>query len=297
MKKNKRKQLLISVVMPVYNAGKFLSEAINSILHQTYENFEFIIVDDASTDNSWQIIKNYTLKDNRIKAFQNKKNSGVSATTNFAISKTKGQFIARMDADDVSFPTRFEKQLNYLQTNKNTIAVGGQCVVIDEKDQIIGQKIFPLNNKKLRKMIFRAVPMQQPSIIINRNLLPENFQWYSPACSSAEELDVLFKLMKYGKIANLKDWTLFYRYRPTSLSHINPKRTFWFTLKSRLNGLKLGFKPSFTAIIVNLFQLITVTLLPNKTITILWYLIRGIKKPKVNLPELNPKLESTAAIS
>ncbi len=283
--------------MPVYNAGNFLTESIESILKQTYDNFEFIIVDDGSTDNSWQIIRDYARKDSRIKTFKNKKNSGVSSTSNFAISKTKGRFIARMDADDVSFPNRFQKQLNYLQKNKDTIAVGGQCVVIDEENQIIGEKIFPLNNKKLRQMIFRAVPMQQPTMMINKKLLPDNFQWYSPTCTSAEELDVLFKLMKFGKIANLKDWTLFYRYRPNSLSHINPKQTFWFTFKSRLNGLKLGFKPSLTAVLLNLCQLTAVTLLPNKTITALWYLIRGIKQPNVNLPKLSPKLEPLSAIS
>lgn len=295
--KNKRDKPLISIVMPVYNAGDFLVDSIESILDQTYDNFEFIIVDDASTDNSWQIIQTYAQKDNRIKAFQNDKNSGVSSTTNFAISKTKGQFIARMDADDVSFPNRLEKQLNFLQKNKDTIAVGGQCVVIDKQNQVIGQKIFPLNNRKLRKMIFRAVPMQQPSMMINRKLLPENFQWYSPTCMSAEELDVLFKLMKYGKIANLKDWTLFYRYRPNSLSHINPKQTFWFTLKSRLNAVKMGFKPSLTAIILNICQLVTVIVLPNKAITVLWYLIRGIKQPKVSLPEFAPELKPVPAIS
>lgn len=295
--KNKTDKPLISVVMPVYNAGKFLPEAIKSILCQTYNNFEFIIVDDASTDNSWEIIKEYEKKDNRIKAFKNNKNLGVSATTNMAISKTKGKYVARMDADDVSFPDRLEKQHLYLQKNAEIIAVGGQCVVINENNEIIGQKKFPVEFKKLKRMIFKAVPIQQPSLMINTTLLPKNFNWYSPECTSAEEIDVLFKLMKHGQIANLKDWVLYYRYRADSLSHINPKQTFWLTLKSRLKAVKNGFVPTPKAVVINLAQIIIISLLPNKLITKLWHLIRGVSKPKLSLPYLEKDLKTAPALS
>ncbi len=288
---------LISVIMPVYNAGNFLVDSIESILKQTYDNFEFIIVDDGSTDNSWQIIKDYAKEDSRIKSFKNKKNLGVSVTSNFAISKTKGKYIARMDADDVSFPTRFKKQLNFLQKNKDTIAVGGQCIVIDEQNQIIGRKRFPTKHEKLKKMIFKAVPIQQPSLMINTSLLPNDFNWYSPACTSAEEIDVLFKLMKFGQIANLNDWVLFYRYRPNSLSHINPKRTFWLTIKSRFKAVQQGFRPTPAAIFINLAQIIIISLLPNKIITKLWYLLRGINQLQFDLPLTEKNIKSSPAVS
>lgn len=296
MKKNKNKPL-ISVIMPVYNAGKFLPEAIESILSQTFNNFEFIIVDDASTDNSWEIINQYANKDSRIRAFRNNKNLGVSATTNFAISKTQGKYIARMDADDLSFSDRFEKQLNYLKENDKVIAVGGQCVVINENNQVIGQKRFPVQSKKLKKMTFEAVPIQQPSLMINTSLLPKDFNWYSPECSSAEEIDVLFKLMEYGQLANLKDWTLYYRYRENSLSHINPKQTFWLTLKSRFRAIKKGFIPTPKAVFMNIAQIMVISLLPNKVITKLWYLLRGINRPQLTLPSLEKELKTAPAVS
>src|SRR3989338_4267706 len=121
----------ISVIMSVYNgmplgpqsaswrtrtaSSAYLKDAVESILNQTYENFEFIIVDDASVDNSWDYLKN--LNDHRIKLIKNKKNLGLAASLNKALKVAKGNYIARMDADDISLPTRFEEQVNYLQKN------------------------------------------------------------------------------------------------------------------------------------------------------------------------------------
>jgi len=267
---------LVSVVMPVYNAGNFLVEAVESILNQTFSNFEFIIVDDASTDNSWEILKRFSKKDKRIKLFKNKKNLGVSATANLAISKADGQYLVRMDADDISFPHRLHEQVNFLKNNPNIVAVGSQCVVIDENDQVIGRKTFPVSFKDLKKMAFWAIPIQQPALAINRSLLPKNFNWYSSSSASAEEVDLIFRLMKYGQIANLADFLLFYRYRADSLSHIRPKETFWLTFKSRANAIKLGYCPSPKAIFLNLVQVFLVVLLPNRLITELWHYWRGI---------------------
>ena len=114
------KKPLVSVVMPVYNPGKYLVDAIDSILSQTFSNFEFIIVDDASTDGSWKIIKSFAKKDSRIIAFKNKINLGVSLTSNIAISQARGKYIARMDSDDVSTLDRLQKQVDFLKQHPDT---------------------------------------------------------------------------------------------------------------------------------------------------------------------------------
>jgi len=101
----------ISVIMPVYNRAEFIGEAIQSILSQTYKNFELIIIDDASTDNTLKVISEFT-DDDRILLLKNKKNEGVAATRNRGIEIAKGEFIAFMDSDDISLPQRFEKQVN-----------------------------------------------------------------------------------------------------------------------------------------------------------------------------------------
>jgi len=280
--KHTNKNPLVSVIMPVFNSASFLASAIDSILFQTYTNFELIIVDDASTDKSRQIISQYANKDKRIKAIKNKINLGVSLSTNIGISQAKGQFIAKMDSDDISLPTRLEKQVKYLQKHTQTIAVGGQCIVISELNQIIGNKNFPLSSQLTKDMLFWAVPIQQPTIMINTYLLPKNFTWYSKSKSSAEDVDLMFRLLKFGKLENIKDYVLFYRHRPNSLSHINPKLTFKLTLQSRLNAIKNGFTPNLKAIFLNIAQILIISILPNTSINQLWTLIRGIRK--INIP-------------
>jgi len=273
------KKPLVTIYMPVFNASPYLNQSIDSILNQSYSNFEFIIVDDASTDNSWKIIKSYAKKDSRIIAIKNQINLGVSLTSNIAISKAKGKFLARMDADDISFNDRIEKQVKFLTKNPKNIAVGGQCVVIDEFDNIIGNKNFPTQPRQLKDMIFWAIPIQQPSMMINFAKLPKKFIWYTPNQSSAEEVDLMFRFMIYGQIANLEDNLLFYRHLNNSLSHKNPKTTFKLTLKSRFAALSLGFKPSLKAIILNLMQIIVIASIPNNLINETWSRLRGINKP------------------
>lgn len=127
----------ISVLMPVFNAEKFLKEAIDSILNQTFADFEFIIINDGSTDNSEKIIMSYD--DNRIRYYKNKKNLGVARTLNKGLKLAKGKYIARMDADDISLPTRLEHQYNLLKNDKKLIIVFTSCSWIDEKGEIISR--------------------------------------------------------------------------------------------------------------------------------------------------------------
>src|SRR4030042_6096810 len=123
-----KKDPKISVIMSVYNglplgpqpktktaSSAYLKEAVESILNQTYRNFEFIIVDDASRDKSWDYLK--SLKDRRIKLIRNKKNLGLAASLNIALRQAQGDYVARMDADDISLPNRFEEQIYFLQKN------------------------------------------------------------------------------------------------------------------------------------------------------------------------------------
>ena len=117
---------LLTVLMPVYNAGKFLDESINSILSQTYSDFELLILDDASTDNSLKIIKNYAKKDKRIKVLTNKTNQKQAKCRNRLLKNTKTEFIAWMDADDISLEDRLQTQMDFLKQNSKIDAVGVQ---------------------------------------------------------------------------------------------------------------------------------------------------------------------------
>jgi len=272
----KIKKPVLSIYMPVFNAAPYLAQSIESILNQSLKNFEFIIIDDASTDNSWKIIKSYARRDSRIRVYRNHLNLGVSITSNIAISLARCKYLARMDADDISTSDRIEKQYKYLKSHRNTVVVGAQCTIIDQNDRIIAFKKFPTVTKDINDMLFWAVPIQQGYMMINRSLLPKNFPWYSASKSSAEEVDLYFNLSQFGLFANLTDNLYFYRQIGSSLSHLNPKKTFYLTLQSRLIAIKKGFQPSLKAIILNLAQIFVISILPSYLIYNLWYFIRGI---------------------
>ena len=150
----KKKHSLISVIMSVYNDSNYLGKAIESILNQTLTDFEFLILDDGSTDGSKEIIKYYAKIDKRIKFNENPKNLGLATSLNKLIKLAKGQYIARMDADDESFPVRFEKQINYFNKFPETDVLGTGAIIIDNNDKILERKKMPNSYDKFYKNLF-----------------------------------------------------------------------------------------------------------------------------------------------
>ena len=266
----------ISIIMPVYNAGEFLVESLDSILDQTFKDWELICVDDGSVDNSSQILQRYSLKDKRIRVYHLKDNVGVSRTANFALSKANGKFLARMDADDIMLPKRLEKQVNFLIKNPEVVIVGGQCLIINESGKVTGHKIFPTTHEDIYKMLFQQMPIQQPTFMVNLSLLPKKFHWYKADQNTAEEVDLLFRLCKYGLYANLPEFVLKYRIHTNNLSLKRPKKTFLVTYKTRKKAVsEYGYEPSLKAKTINLTQYLVVRLLPESIIYPLFSVWRG----------------------
>lgn len=271
---------LVSVVIPVYNANGFLSGAIESIQNQTYKNLEIIIVDDGSTDETPKILKSLAKKDKRIKILTNKKNLNIATSLNKGIKVAKGKYIARMDADDISLPGRLEKQIKYLLTHPNIVILGGQCKTIDVNDKTIGHKLFPVTDKNIRDALYYENPIQHPTVIFNRNLIPKNFAWYNTNLPPAEDYDLFFRLAKFGKLHNLNSFVLKYRQYIGSETFKNPLNTFNVTLKVRkLARTKYGYVPSFKSNLIHRIQEITIKLLPSFMIYPVYLLVRGIKSP------------------
>ena len=284
---------LVSVVMPVRNTGIFLMEAISSILSQTYKNIELIIVNDASTDETSKILS--SLKDKRVRIFKNKKRLGVTAAANIAISKANGKLIARMDGDDIASLNRIEKQVKFLKNHKNVVAVGGQCQLINAEGQVFGSKTFPQTYSKIKKMIFSSVPLQQPTLMVDSSRLPKNFVWYDEDYSSAEELELLFKLFEFGEVRNLRDVLLKYRIHNANTSLNNPKKTFFLTLKTRFLAIsKYGYRPTFGGVITTIAQLLIISLIPNTWIYPIYSVVRGMHKLDVKInPDADVSLQKT----
>ena len=160
----------ISVIMSVYNDEKYIAKAIDSILTQSFSNFELIICDDYSTDRSSNIIEKYVKQDNRIVFFKNEKNLGLATSLNRCIERAKGKYIARMDSDDISLPNRFEVEYNYLEDNSDIVVVGCKCQCIDENDEIY--KDFQIHSGSVSFYdAIKKVQIVHPTVMMRKEAL------------------------------------------------------------------------------------------------------------------------------
>lgn len=280
---NTKRQPLVSVIMPVYNYGKYLRYAIESILNQTYSNFEFIIIDDASTDNSYEIVCRYKEQyPKKIKVIHLKKNlnCGGDRCANEGIKIAQGKYIARMDADDIALPSRLKKQVEFLENNPQIFLVGASAYVIDKNNNIIGEKIQPESNEEIYKNYFALHPIIHPSCMYRQKLNNKKKFKYQISYKSNNDYFTFFKTICKGyKFANLKEKLLYYRIHEESSTFRNIKKIFFTTLQIRFAiVLKYGYKPTPYAICSNLVQIILISLLPEKIIIKLYLLLRGIVK-------------------
>ena len=278
--RNTKHTPLISVVIPVYNGNGYLATAINSILNQSFRNFEVIAIDDGSIDNSYEILKSLAKTDSRLRVFKNKTNLNISRTLNRGIKLAKGQYIARMDADDIALPHRFAQQMKFLKKHPQVVILGGQCKTIDINGKLLGKKLFPVTDKQIREALYTTNPIQHPTAIINRALLPKNFTWYNPELPPAEDYDLFFRLGQFGKYHNLPIFLLKYRQYIGSSTFKNPVKTFSVTRKVRqLARTKYGYKPSLRARIQHLTQIAIITVIPGFMVYPVYVLARGIRSP------------------
>lgn len=206
---------IITVIMPVYNTEKYIQAAIQSILNQTFTDFEFLIFNDGSTDNSLKIIQSF--KDKRIRLFNSKKNSGLVIHLNEGIKLAKGKYIARMDADDIALPKRFEKQVKFLETHPNHGIVGSSCRIINEKGELTSRiwKVHPKLDTIKAELLFYP-PFAHPSIMM-RTQIAQLF-YYNPQCYIAEDYYLWLEISKNHLLGNLPEILLYYRVHSNNIS-------------------------------------------------------------------------------
>lgn len=200
-------QPLVSVVMSVYNGDKYLEEAIDSILTQTYENFEFIIVNDCSTDNSLNILEEYVIKDERIKILNNKENKKLPASLNRGIKSSLGKYIIRMDADDISLPHRFETQVNYMEKNNDVVVCGSAYETFGTPKSSIWKPL--LNHAEIFSKLFFNSVIGHPTAIIRKDIF--NTIQYNEDLSNAQDYKLWSEAVFLGKLSNLGEVLLKYR--------------------------------------------------------------------------------------
>src|SRR3989344_4637426 len=201
------RQAKISVIMSIYNRMPYLKEAVESILKQTYQNFEFIIIDDASTDDTWNYLK--SINDKRVKLTKNKKNLGLAKSLNIALRQAQGAFIARMDADDISKPERLHIQLNFMELNTQIDICGSFVSVIDENGKLVGSIKKPTTDDKIKKQIYWLTPLLHPTWFAKKEVFTK-LKGYDEKWDYVEDFEFLIRAKDF-KMANISKYLLFFR--------------------------------------------------------------------------------------
>ena len=254
----------ISVLMPVYNGEKYLRIAIQSILDQSFKDFEFIIVDDCSTDKSWKIIKKYAAADKRIITLRNKKNLRATKTLNRGLWKALGKYVARMDADDFSYPDRLQKQFNFMESHPKVGVSGGSIEICNHNLKVLNVRRYPLNDTSVRKIIFRYSPFAHPATIWRRSLL-DMVGGYNGDIPLSQDYELYFRIGKICRFANLTDILLKLRTHDDSSSIIVGRYQEQFTLYTRIKAyLELGYHMTTFDKLYTFLQIISMLVIPPK---------------------------------
>lgn len=204
---NTTKQPLVSIGIPFYKDASYLSYAILSVLKQSYQNWELILMDDGSTDGSLEIAESF--KDERIRVVSDGQNKGLPARLNEIVSLSKGEYVARMDADDIMHPLRIEKQLEYLRNNPKVDVVGTSSYIINDSNQILGRsRPWHIVPKKTAD-IFAVGSFIHPSVMAKKVWFEENP--YDIKLRRMQDLGLWIRTLPFSNFASMKEPLLFYR--------------------------------------------------------------------------------------
>jgi glycosyltransferase involved in cell wall biosynthesis len=199
----------LSVVMPVFDAERWIATAVESLLRQTHTDFELLIFDDGSRDRSAAIVESF--RDPRIRLLR-RPHAGYSIWLREGVQLARGDFVARMDADDAARPQRFERQLAYLARHPECVALGSEVLLIDPEGRPLGERGVPLRHEAIETELLagRGGALVHPSAIFRREALLAVGS-YRPECEPAEDLDLYLRLAEKGCLANLRDTLLEHR--------------------------------------------------------------------------------------
>lgn len=230
----------ISVIMCVYNAEKYLADSIESILNQSFENFEFIIVEDNSKDNSKKIIKRFLISEKRIKLISNKNNLGAAKSRNRALQIARGKYIAIMDADDISLKDRLKIEWDYLEKHPEIFMIGGGVILIDEKGNKLKEAINHLNEKEIRKTLSSKNCFYHPSVMFRKDKKIK----YRDKIYYCEDYDLYLTMLTHNKrITIIPDILIKYRINSGSISLSKKAKQMLFSKQVRqfyLDRIKYG---------------------------------------------------------
>jgi glycosyltransferase involved in cell wall biosynthesis len=221
------KEPFVSVVMSAYNAELYIEEAIQSILNQTFKNFEFIIIDDGSTDKSLDIIHSFQKSDRRIIVIS-RENRGLIESLNEGIRESRGKYIARMDADDIAMPIRIEEQILHMEGNENIVVCGSFVELFGAKKEI---RKYPVTDEEIRDFFVFRSPFAHPATMIYAKAIKKKM--YNKKYIHAEDYKLWMELMSEGEMYNIPKVLLRYRITPDQITSVYGKDSLKVSRKIR----------------------------------------------------------------
>lgn len=263
----------VSVIIPVLNCENYIAQSIESILNQTFSDFELIILDDCSTDRTIEICKRYTNSDSRVRLILNEINLGYALNRNKGIKESTGKYIVWQDADDVALSDRIELQYNLLESSSEIGMVGGWMEILSD-NKIIGIRKYPMHDCDIRKMIFRFSPIALPAAMIRKEVF-RVINCYSEEMGPAADLDMTFKIGESWKLANVPQPIVQYRVHVHSGTIKNLRNIEINSIKLRWrNRTSEYYSPTFSDYCFNVLHFVSIFMVPAKLKLWLFGLIR-----------------------
>jgi glycosyltransferase involved in cell wall biosynthesis len=229
----------VSVVMSVFNGEKYLRNAVESILSQTFADFEFIVIDDGSSDRGSEVIKAY--KDPRIRFSCNEQNMGLTRTLNMGLKQARGEYIARMDCDDVSLPDRLTRQVAFMDSNPNMGACCTWALDIDETGKVIGRRETPIG-EKLDNFYWQGTPLIHPAAMFR--FKQSCGPWYDETMRFAQDYELWLRIRAEQRLGALTEYLLLYRVHDKSITAANPEeqtRSSYIAFCKHIGGNKISY--------------------------------------------------------
>ena len=214
---------VISVCTAVYNGERYLAQAVESILAQSFGDFEYILIDDGSTDGSLEILRGFEKRDRRVRLVS-RENKGLTKSLNEAIRLSRGEFIARMDGDDVARPNRFELQHRFLREHPDIVCCGGAHELIDGKGRLLTTLALPTSDEEIQQKLLAGHTAICHPCAMFRKSAAEQVSGYDEQFRVAQDLDMWLRLGEVGKLANLPEVLLQFRMHESSVSETSRQR-------------------------------------------------------------------------
>ncbi len=239
--------MTVSILLSVFNGERFLRQAVDSLLTQTYRDFELWIVNDASTDQTPQILDQLSREDSRVRIITNERNLGLTKSLNLALAQAQGSSIARMDADDIALPERLEKQVAYLDAHPDIDVVGTAYQFINAQNRVIGERHPSTDDEQIRRKLIIHNPFLHSSVLIRRALL-DQVHGYDERFRRAQDYDLWMRLEPLTKLANLPNILMQKRFTTDMISYASEREQIKTAVTIRVAAIRRGQYPWWCAI-------------------------------------------------